>query len=111
MAKAKQHVDKAVVEQGIAQKHLAGQHLVKARPNQESALQELQQALAAMQGQGKNNAGQQQKQRQPGPTQKKQAQAAPRNEQARKILEKEKKNQERRQQVAGDGYQEVDKDW
>jgi len=115
--KARTHVESAATEQAVAAQRLHKQKLAEAKPSQEKALKELQDALQTMSGQQPAAAPQQPKERQQRKQQQKAEEREPekgrRNETARDILNEEKEN--RRQRHLGPrapgGYRPVEKDW
>jgi len=115
--KARRHVESAATEQTVAAERLHKQKLTEAKPSQEKALKELQDALKAMSGQQSGAAPQQpeeqQQQEQQQKAEKREPDKGRRNETARDILNEEKANQ--RQRHLGPrvpaGYRPVEKDW
>ncbi len=135
-AAAQEHLGKAVSEQERATQYLQNNALAPARPTQQKAAAELQEALKALtqppEGQGsqqqpqddqqqqqqqdqeqqqQGDQGEQDQQQDEQQQQQQQQQAAMVDEKAHDILDEEKQNREQRQVHGGDGYRPVDRDW
>jgi tetratricopeptide (TPR) repeat protein len=116
---ASSHLDSSIVDQVDALNDLASQSPGEAREDQQSALEQMKRALAALtqgeqqpqQGPGDNK--QQEQQQQPQQQEKDQEAVAneKRDETARGILEEEEDNKKRRKEHMRQGYKAVDKDW
>jgi len=127
MDKAKEHLDKAGLEEGIAREKLEKEKLKGAQPNQSEALKELKKAMESLAGpsgggqgkEGENEQSEKQAQQQKkeggenrhAQQQERPAGSAPRDERARDILNEEKENRDRRQRQVPLGQIPVDKDW
>ena len=136
MQQAKDHVNRAAVDQQAAEEMLKEGRPEDAHPAQEKAAEELEKALAALtnsspqqneqnqkeqdgQQQDQNDNQQQDKQDQQQASQQQQQDqqqqqemtAQKPDETARDIIEEEKENRDRRVLLVPGGYQPVDKDW
>ena len=119
MKKAKQHVDKSIIDQALAERFLDNQQLQNAKPSQEKALEQLDQALKALSDPGQDQPSKQdqpseqdQDQKQQQPDNQTQAPSAmARDQQARDIINEEKENQRRRRLQKPGRYRPAEKDW
>jgi tetratricopeptide (TPR) repeat protein len=126
--KGKEHLERAVSEQSVAEKGLQNESLTEAYRAQQKAAEEMKKALEAMnnageennqQNEGKQEEPQKANQQQPGspaepemrePEQQQKAEAQ-HDETANDILNEERANREQRQARIPGVYRPVDKDW
>ncbi|MCP4681917.1 MAG: tetratricopeptide repeat protein [Desulfobacterales bacterium] len=125
-----EHLENAAKEESDAAEKLDVANVEAAQPNQETALEELKKALAAMNqdkdGQCQKKGGDQQQQQQQQQQQAQQSQEKPSKEDqdkkeqeamaqlpddAKDILDEEKENKKKRRMPASSGYRRVDRDW